>query len=544
MSDIRENHSTKTVAKIGRVFLGLALVAAAGNLCGCDSFMDPSRTGRFEYYSTTIPILERIDVIEEPEDFWANALPPATEDLMPRDLTYYIFPGDIVAVRILGLYEPSMWEEFRRRVDAGGYFRVPGLGEVRAAGLTPEQFEEQVAQMLVGTVFTTRPQVDVVVEQSGGLRYTVYGYVQNVGQYTLDNPNLRLLDALAIAGGVPLTTERVYVLRQVVLDERILPSTAPPSGVQPPQPLERPKERPPSVEDLIRELERPENERNPPVRPGMMSQPPPEEKEQDQPPVDIDLLEPQDVVDIQAPVDSRQTQPTVDIDELEPLRPTAPPPPVDVDVLTPGTRPADESRAGSYIYVEERGEWVWVPSQNGDVAQPAAPTAPMGEPSLVLDRVIEIDYDRLSRGDSSQNIVVRPNDRVYVEGPIQGYVYIDGESARPGVYGLPAIGRLTLSRFIAASGGLGPIAVPDRIDLIRVVGHNREAKIRLNLAAIRQGTEPDIYMKPDDHIIIGTTWWATPLAIIRNGFRATYGFGFLLDRNFGNDVFGPPPENF
>ena len=23
----------------------------------------------------------------------------------------------------------------------------------------------------------------------------------------------------------------------------------------------------------------------------------------------------------------------------------------------------------------------------------------------------------------------------------------------------------------------------------------------------------------------------------------TYGFGFLLDRNFGNDVFGPPPEN-
>jgi hypothetical protein len=22
----------------------------------------------------------------------------------------------------------------------------------------------------------------------------------------------------------------------------------------------------------------------------------------------------------------------------------------------------------------------------------------------------------------------------------------------------------------------------------------------------------------------------------------TYGFGFLLDRNFGNDVFGPPPE--
>ncbi len=73
---------------------------------------------------------------------------------------------------------------------------------------------------------------------------------------------------------------------------------------------------------------------------------------------------------------------------------------------------------------------------------------------------------------------------------------------------------------------------------------NREATIRLNLAAIRQKTEPDLYLKPDDHVIIGTSWLAPWLAVIRNGFRATYGFGFLLDRNFGNDVFGAPPSNF
>ena len=34
-----------------------------------------------------------------------------------------------------------------------------------------------------------------------------------------------------------------------------------------------------------------------------------------------------------------------------------------------------------------------------------------------------------------------------------------------------------------------------------------------------------------------------PLAVFRNGLRITYGFGFLLDRNFGNDVFGAPPIN-
>jgi hypothetical protein len=66
----------------------------------------------------------------------------------------------------------------------------------------------------------------------------------------------------------------------------------------------------------------------------------------------------------------------------------------------------------------------------------------------------------------------------------------------------------------------------------------------VDLAAIRNRTEPDIYMEKDDHIIIGTNFFATPLAVIRNGFRMTYGFGFLLDRNFGNDVFGPPPQDF
>jgi hypothetical protein len=80
--------------------------------------------------------------------------------------------------------------------------------------------------------------------------------------------------------------------------------------------------------------------------------------------------------------------------------------------------------------------------------------------------------------------------------------------------------------------------------MVRVVAKDREAALRVNLAAIRNRAEPDIYMQPDDHVIIGTNFWAQPLAVVRNGFRASYGFGFLLDRNFGNDVFGAPPVNY
>ena len=80
--------------------------------------------------------------------------------------------------------------------------------------------------------------------------------------------------------------------------------------------------------------------------------------------------------------------------------------------------------------------------------------------------------------------------------------------------------------------------------MTRVVGRGRQATIRLDLRAISEQTQPDLYLKPDDRINVGTNFWALPLATIRNGFRASYGFGFILDRNFGNDVFGAPPTNF
>jgi polysaccharide export outer membrane protein len=117
-------------------------------------------------------------------------------------------------------------------------------------------------------------------------------------------------------------------------------------------------------------------------------------------------------------------------------------------------------------------------------------------------------------------------------------VYINGAVSRPGPYGLPTDGKLTLLRALTSAGGLNGLAVPERVDLTRVVGKDRQATIRLNLRAIAEQTQPDIYLKPDDMINVGTSFWAYPLAVIRGGFRASYGFGFILDRNFAGDVFG------
>ena len=515
---------------------GAVLLATVG--CEVDSFIDPSRTGRFEYEPTTIPVLERIDVIEPHREFWANATPPSAEDLMPRELAYYIYPGDVVTVSVFELQQVGQWFTTTRRVDTAGFFRVPEIGDIRAAGMTAQQFEDEIKRVLAATKMTI-PQVDVVVEQSGGLRYTVYGFVGRTGQYTLDQPNLRLIDALASAGGVPTTTERVYVIRQIILSPDVQPvfeREALPPGQSPSQQQPQPQT---DIEELIRQLENPPAApppAQPEIRPGMLQdapsddQRPPDETEQppngDPPPVDIDSLE--------APA---PTQPVPQ--ETEPMEPIRAPeqPPVDVDVVRPQT-PSPDDTSETLIYIPERGEWVRMPRAPDEQPPAGQPTEPRESPHI-LDRVVVVDYERLQRGDSSQDIVIRPNDKIYVDGPPQGFFYIDGEIARIGVYQMPESGTLTLSRAVSAAGGLGPIAIPSRVDLTRKIGPYREATIRLDLAAIRQRTEPDVVIKPDDHIIIGTSFWATPIAVLRNGFRVTYGFGFVLDRNFGPDVFGP-----
>ncbi len=551
----------KCCSRIGRVLLCTTLVAVFGNMVGCEvnSFFDPSRTGAYNRFPTTIPVLDRLDVIEQEEDHFSRASSPSSDDLLPRDLSYFLYPGDTVTVGIFELYQPNIWYNVTRQIDAGGYYRVPELGDVRAAGLTSQQFEDELIRQLAAKVMQN-PQVDVVVERAGGLRYTVFGFVQNWGVFNLTSPDLRLLDALAIAGGAPLSTERVFVIRQVILSDEVLPSTDPNRrGAAGAATRPREQRQPVDVEDLINQLDKDKGQSSPtpPSRnrqtpPNAPSNPPQDQLHQppqnppgNVPPGQSNPRVSPGMLPGMAPQDTR---PMVDIDQLEPVRPAQKQPPVDVDTIRPQTKTGDDN-ADSWIYVQERGEWVRMPGgaakrpANGRPSKAPAATAP-GEPELIVERVIRIDYKSLLRGDSSQNIVIRPNDRIYVDGPSQGFVYIDGEIARPGVFQLPNSGTLTLSRLVAAAGGFAPIAIPERVDLTRKVGNNREATVRLDLAAIRHRTEPDVVLKPDDYISIGTNWIATPLAIIRNGFRATYGFGFILDRNFGGDVFGAEPVNF
>lgn len=488
----------------GAAWAGCLLVML---LAGCEtnSWFDPSRTGYFQKTPTSIAVLKRLDVIERAPAPLPALSQPTSEDLEPGDLEYRLSPGDQVRIEIFELVSQGQTDVALRLIDPSGNIRLPTIGEIPAAGLTISQLQDLIEDRLRGLI--TDPIVSIVLERGQGFTFTVYGAIGQPGVYGLTKPDFRLVEALSLAGGPFFVTEDIFVIRSQPLDDKFRPIYGD-RGVRSPTPPmpEGSTEPAVDIDELINRLEqRTPNGPSGGPSPGALSA-----RQDAPPPVDID-----------------------DLVNPQPSRPSA----------RPGQAPPQAGGSAAGWTWDPIGQ-TWMQTGPGPNSGPMPPksggSASAAAPSFA-SRVISINYPALAKGDPNLNIVVRPGDQIYVVPPTEGVVYIDGEIIRPGVYELPRTGDLTLSRLIAAAGGLGQLAIPSRVDLVRRLESGREAVVRVNLGAIRNRAEPDIMLKPDDHIIIGTNFFAYPLAVIRNGFRMTYGFGFLLDRNFGNDVFGPPP---
>ena len=74
--------------------------------------------------------------------------------------------------------------------------------------------------------------------------------------------------------------------------------------------------------------------------------------------------------------------------------------------------------------------------------------------------------------------------------------------------------------------------------LIARLDNDQEIRVPLRLDRIMAGDEPEIEIRADDVIAVGSHVAAPFLAVIRNAFRMTYGFGFIYDRNFAETNFG------
>jgi len=471
--------STNSSRKLA-VLLAVSVCMASVVGCEIDTYLDnPSGYGYYEVTPITHMIIKKLDVIEEAEEDPPNLTPVRASDLDPEPAEYVIGIGDVVTIAVENLVESGSYAGVSERVSDMGIFRHDILGDIKVDGLTIGELEKMVAELARKQGHVKDPKVRVFMRRETQRTFSVIGqptFGVRLGRYQIPGADFTMLDAAAMIGGIPGKVRRLFIIRRarLVKGER-------------PQHIEVEEPAINAVEMIINVIENGDDE------------------DSQQPPDPSGMVPPRNLQDVLDPPDA----------------------------------------APDYVYVQgkggQQGQWVKAYQSSPAVAiEHASPRGNTVEKELpeVVQRVIELPFDKLRKGDLRYNIIIRPGDIIQVPAPTGGNVYLMGAVGRPGTYGLPGENRLTLKQLVASAGGLRSTSAANRVDLTRRIDSTHEATVRLDLKEIINGNEPDIFLKPDDTINIGTSFMAVPVSLARSGIRFSYGFGFVLDRNFDQDVFG------
>ena len=97
-------------------------------------------------------------------------------------------------------------------VRPDGMISLPLVGEIKAAGYTPVQLQDVIAEAMKKLI--SDPQVTVIVERVSSLSFNIVGQINHPGYFPLTR-RMTVLDAIAMAGGFRdfAKTKKVYVLR-------------------------------------------------------------------------------------------------------------------------------------------------------------------------------------------------------------------------------------------------------------------------------------------------------------------------------------------
>jgi len=515
--------------------LKLTFWSVLAGLCvaGCgNKFLDPTQVGRFRPQPAVNVILPTLGVAEEALSPWAGADWEGAEDPRPVDVMaletdYALGSGDIVTVTIFELLQEGLFSAQNLTVTETGKISIPEVGIVEAASLTEAQLEEEIKKILDPGILKD-PTVTVTLVASQRRTFSIIGDgVAAPARYLLPRYTFRLTDALATAGGSrQFNVSYIYVSRQISGNE----------GLADPKEVEfyKPEQKQAEPKQDILEILKPRTQRHLPGNSVVITS--------------SEMITDKEL----AEAFGYGSQSNVNIDAA----------------VGSGTRETiDES-------ISEKGgrvEWIfqagrWVPVQTGKPApavkieQAAKPLEQKVPSDFAWDqigtggvqtRVIRIPVEKLLGGNPKYNIVIRPGDSIHVPVDMTGEFFVYGNVNRVGA--IPMVGRpITLKHAVLSlAGGLGPLAWPKRCEVTRRLGKNseglwREETVMVDLDKIASGEQPDFFIKPLDLINVGTHPTSRWRAVLRNAFRATYGFGFLYDRNFADRDFGTsrPIPNF
>ncbi len=507
-----------------RVVAAIPLVAACSG-CGnwwWTSFLDPTQVSG-DFRRPMITEIQRSLSFEDTPPGIPGSEEPTAEDLVAVLEEYRLEKDDAIGIRIPRFNEYEMVTDLMLIVNEVGDVQIPQLGWIHVGGMTAREVEAEIRdQTIQKGIFRAdgAPPIQVTFPQQRQRFFNIFGGVTAADTYRILEPDFRLLDALSLAGGLPEHVEWVYVYRSQPRPTRTqraaAAKTSEPRALPPDRGPEAPPVAPVSISDLGTAAATGHAVQSSPPTSAATSGPGSE----------------RELIEAIAPASSSHA----DTPPSEPSPAASEPSPT----------------APKFIYLN--GQWVDVSQKTGtkpapadsSAERPAAPGGPAAPPPVASapvtwesvegeakQRVIRIPAAALRRGEGRYNIVIRHRDVVRVDpGPL-GEFYMLGQVARPGVYTLT--GReITLKQAIAAAGGLAILAWPSRCEVIRRLDQDREQTIPVNLEQIFAGNQPDVYIRQNDIINVGTNIITPFLATIRTSFRMSYGFGFVYDRNFGD----------
>ena len=118
---------------------------------------------------------------------------------------YVLQPGDLIGIRFWD--NPELDEEMTIRPD--GMISMPFIDEVQAAGLTPNELDEELTRLYQQEL--ARPTITVIVRDAVGQQVFVGGEVREKGVYDLRG-KLTVFQAIQMAGDFLPTAYRAEVL--------------------------------------------------------------------------------------------------------------------------------------------------------------------------------------------------------------------------------------------------------------------------------------------------------------------------------------------
>lgn len=471
----------------------MTLIVALGGGCSewrvpswvHNGFADPSQVGNYRT-ATRTEIRSAMSILEEPDGI-EGAEEPTPEDLLPNQVEPRIQPGDILRVSVFELQAPGIATEQQIQVRQTGMETFPTVGPVQVAGFTARELELELKRVLREKQVLEDADVQVTVLRSETSQFTVIGAVQAPGSFPITRPDLRLLTAIGSFGGLPTQVTKVYVFRQPESDSQVEFSDRSDSANVQQGYWNAPQY---SLSDVGGGTGRGRHRQ---VRLAQAGE--------------LEKLE-------SGPAHRSGAEPVFDPATGE-WRMSEPDSVSRPATTMPATVPVTPNRPTTSQPGMQKAEGI---DENG---------IPQGM------RVIEIPASALLAGDPKYNIVIRPKDLIRVPLDNPGQYQIGGNVSNPGTYDLTGR-QITVKQAIVSAGGFGPLAEPSRANLIRRLSNDEEQTIQVNLDAIFAGETPDFYLRPNDMINVGSAPYSFFLAVFRNAFRVSYGFGFVYDRNFAD----------